>query len=135
MQPFISRGSVSVLESDECPDLRIRPYENCAIAVRWKTNINDWALFHAKSCDHLLLLHDYAELLVQTQSQTGIERTTLQPTLFNPVQLRVVEYPVYDCCRHCPCTVFIAVRLAAMNYYTFACARTTVRLCRCERNA
>ena len=70
MQPFISRGFVSVLESDEWPDLRIHSHMNGAESLRWKTIINDWALYHAKSWDDLLLLHDYDELMVPTQGNT-----------------------------------------------------------------
>ena len=74
MQPFISRGFVSVLESDEWPDLRIHSHMNGAESLRWKTIINDWALYHAKSWDDLLLLHDYDELMVPTQGNTVLFR-------------------------------------------------------------
>jgi hypothetical protein len=84
VQSFISRGFVSILETDEWPGGRrlgnlsrlgwaptTLPGKLLSkVAVGWKTLINDWALYHAKNWDDLLLVHDYDELMVPTLGNT-----------------------------------------------------------------
>jgi len=57
---------VSILEIDSWNafDLHHAPSEQKMQGV-----VNDWALYHAKSWDDLLLTHDYDELVVPTQTQ------------------------------------------------------------------
>jgi hypothetical protein len=69
VEPFSSKGFVTVLETDDWPGLHFDSTPGVPVEV-WKTVINDWALYHAKSWDDLLLVHDYDELVVPTQGNT-----------------------------------------------------------------
>jgi hypothetical protein len=83
LQPFLSKGFVSILETEDWggfhwntswepyhqPGPKWTKVDIPTIEV-WKTIINDWALYHAKSFDDLLLIHDYDELVVPTSRET-----------------------------------------------------------------
>eukprot|EP00747_Dinoflagellata_sp_TGD_P029095 gnl/TRDRNA2_/TRDRNA2_133684_c0_seq1.p1 gnl/TRDRNA2_/TRDRNA2_133684_c0~~gnl/TRDRNA2_/TRDRNA2_133684_c0_seq1.p1 ORF type:complete len:476 (-),score=48.99 gnl/TRDRNA2_/TRDRNA2_133684_c0_seq1:140-1567(-) len=76
LDPHIKNGFVSLLELDARQgnfDWRQvkgnNKHPDRAINIP-KTIINDWALYHSKSFDDLLLIHDYDELVVPTRIAT-----------------------------------------------------------------
>jgi hypothetical protein len=73
LEPFVSKGLVTILETDDWPGLHFDPYllrAGLTGAELWLTIMNDWALYHTKSWDDLLLVHDYDELMVPTLGET-----------------------------------------------------------------
>jgi hypothetical protein len=79
LEPFISQGFVSVLETDDFPGIYVdnkfnkmkEEGEHGFLPIEtWKTMINDWSLYHAKKHDDLLLIHDYDEMMVPLDGGT-----------------------------------------------------------------
>jgi len=75
LETFMQDGFVSVLEIDEWSGFTFESKSNFWLhepqaADGFKELVNDWALFHAKSYDDLLLVHDYDELFVPVKGES-----------------------------------------------------------------
>eukprot|EP00929_Paragymnodinium_shiwhaense_P049294 TRINITY_DN24873_c0_g1_i1.p1 TRINITY_DN24873_c0_g1~~TRINITY_DN24873_c0_g1_i1.p1 ORF type:complete len:648 (+),score=101.14 TRINITY_DN24873_c0_g1_i1:45-1946(+) len=67
VQPFVEKGLVTVLDFDAWEGIDWAMFKKLK-RLRFQTATlclgNDWALYHAKSFDDVLLVHDYDELVV-----------------------------------------------------------------------
>jgi len=66
LQKVAQPGFVSILELDAWKVFKFRRVEKEV----FQGLVNDWALYHAKNWDDLLLMHDYDELVVPRKGQT-----------------------------------------------------------------
>eukprot|EP00928_Gymnodinium_smaydae_P062221 TRINITY_DN46131_c0_g1_i1.p1 TRINITY_DN46131_c0_g1~~TRINITY_DN46131_c0_g1_i1.p1 ORF type:complete len:421 (+),score=63.32 TRINITY_DN46131_c0_g1_i1:150-1265(+) len=66
LKELVGNAFVSLIEMDAWPNMRWSKVSGFS-DLAWKSIINDLALYHSKSWDDLLVVHDYDELVVPTE--------------------------------------------------------------------